>query len=594
MTTAYYGLLALQIRGGDSRFARPKGDKGWTFRDSSDHLDYWLRYALPVLVVIVDNEGNAFWEVVTPRTVKETPKGFTMLIPRSQPFDVTAREKLLTLAQRGERLVGSFPDFLAVLPPNTITPLNRAAEIDPVASARLADRLAAGRAAPDMTAATVIGVPPSWLTASTAAQDLWLAVAGYAAEHAQLRESGSAFALAADCEGPRAVKARASAGIQLMHIDRDAAREHLVPAREDDEVILADVGLAAVDIPPDDARRVDIPASLRDAPAETVDADPFLLNFLAEMAVRGRNFTEAVKLREKAIAAAGERDSTYRLTLAGTLRRRMMSEPGGAGVDLRRALGYAQAAAEQRRRWSGPSAEALMEVLDILIAAGDMTAAMLAALPVSEAGTIPDAEAAHPGVARRGAFAALACGDRAAYEFFLRWVPDGPYRRELEVLDSEDRGLSREERIAAWTEILDDPADDAMTARGIAKLARLGVWPPQADDLRHRSVLPVDEYDAFKAVCRAQSGEPGTGIARLRELADKSLFAASELVQLLEEHAGPDAAISEAGKQITDVSPQLRQARSRPARSPPRGSRCFQTAQAPRLSAAGIRVCLRW
>src|SRR5262249_39802641 len=67
----------------------------------------------------------------------------------------------------------------------------------------------------------------------------------------------------------------------------------------------------------------------------------------------------------------------------------------------------------------------------------------------------------------------------------------------------------------------------------------------------------VDEYDAFIAVYRAQSGEPGTGIAMLRELADKSLFAAGELGQLLEEHAGPDAAISEAATQITrgDAAP---------------------------------------
>ena len=79
-------------------------------------------------MVIVDNDGNAFWEEVTPRTVKEAQKGFTMLIPRGQPFDVTAREKLLKIAQRGERLLGSFPDFLAVLPPNAVGPLSRAAE----------------------------------------------------------------------------------------------------------------------------------------------------------------------------------------------------------------------------------------------------------------------------------------------------------------------------------------------------------------------------------------------------------------------------------------------------------------------------------
>jgi hypothetical protein len=88
--------------------------------------------------------------------------------------------------------------------------------------------------------------------------------------------------------------------------------------------------------------------------------------------------------------------------------------------------------------------------------------------------------------------------------------------------------------------------------------ASLGALGRRARALaRRRSVLPVDEYDAFKAVCRGQSGEPGTGIAQLRELADKSLFAAGELVQLLEEHAGPDAAISEAAKQITrwDAAP---------------------------------------
>ena len=100
-----------------------------------------------------------------------------------------------------------------------------------------------------MTAATVIAAGPSWLTASTAAQDLWLAVAGYAAEHAQIRESGERVRARRGLRGPRAAKARASAGIQLMYIDRDAARDHLVRARDEGEVHLADVGLAALDIP---------------------------------------------------------------------------------------------------------------------------------------------------------------------------------------------------------------------------------------------------------------------------------------------------------------------------------------------------------
>jgi hypothetical protein len=544
-------LLGLQIRGGDSRFARPRGTTGWTFRETSDHLDYWLRYSVPVVVVIIDSDGRAFWEVVTPGTVTETAKGFTMVVPRSQPFDVTARDKLLALAGRSQGLMESFPEFCAVLPPNAVGPLRRAADGDPLPAARLAERLASGRSTPGMTAASVIAAAPAWLTGSPAAQDLWLAVAGYAAEHARPQESGAAFVLAADSTGPRAARARALAGLELIPVDRDAARDHLRRARDDGEVLYADVGLAAADIPPDDARTVDIPVSLRGAPIGKVNTEPFLLNFLGELAVRRGDFTEAVRLREQAVAASGDRDTAYRLSLAATLRRRTLSDPGSSGVDLRRALGHAQAAVEERRRWSGPSADALAEVLDILTMAGDMTAVVVAALPASEAGSALDAEAKNPGVARRGAHAALASRNRPAYEVFMQLLPDGPYRRELQALDDDDQGRRPEDKIAAWTRLLDDPADDAMTARCVASLARLGTWPPQADELRGRSVLPAEEYDALKAVCRARSGEPGVGIARLRELADKSLLAAGELVQLLEEDAGPEAAITEAGQQIT-------------------------------------------
>ena len=228
-----------------------------------------------------------------------------------------------------------------------------------------------------------------------------------------------------------------------------------------------------------------------------------------------------------------------------------MSEPGNSGADLRRALSYAQAAVAERRRWSGPSADALGEVLDILTTVGDMNEVVTAALPQSAAGTALEAESTTAGVARRGAHAALASRNRDAYDFFMQLLPDGPYRRELQALDDADHGRTRDELIAAWTQLVSEPTDDAMTARCAAALARLGVWPPQADDLRARSLLPEAEYEALKAVCRAEAGEPDIGIARLRELSATSLIAAGELVRLLERHAGPDAAISEAEQQVT-------------------------------------------
>ena len=147
-----------------------------------------------------------------------------------------------------------------------------------------------------------------------------------------------------------------------------------------------------------------------------------------------------------------------------------------------------------------------------------MSAVITAALPESEAGTALEAEAATEGVARRGAHAALASRNRDAYDFFMQLLPDGPYRRELQALDDDDQQRPRAEMIAAWTRLISDPADDAMTARCAAALARLGIWPPQADDLRARSILPEAEYEALKAVCRAEAGEPDLGIAQLREL----------------------------------------------------------------------------
>jgi hypothetical protein len=73
-------------------------------------------------------------------------------------------------------LTASLPDFYRVLPPATVATLERAAGTDRLAAARLAERLAVRRAAPDATAALVIGGQPSWLVNSAAAQDLWLAV----------------------------------------------------------------------------------------------------------------------------------------------------------------------------------------------------------------------------------------------------------------------------------------------------------------------------------------------------------------------------------------------------------------------------------
>jgi hypothetical protein len=544
-------LMGLQIKGGDSRFVRVKGDEGWVFRDSNDHLAYWLGHSLPVLVVIVDPGGNAFWQAVTTSTIREAEKGFTVTIPRSQPFGVSTRDKLLNFAGRSEGLLESVPRYYAVLPPDAVGTLRRAEPADRLAAARLAERLASGRTAPGMTAASLTAARPSWLADSRAAQDLWLAVGGYAVEHDQDREAGAAFEAAADSEGPRSARARALAGLALLFTDRAAARKHLLRARADGQMLLADVGLPALDIPQNDARALDIPRSMLNATQAELDAEPTVLNFLAEMAVRRGDLNAGVSYRERAVAAAGDQSSVMRLALAGTIRRRAAEDGTGSSRELRRALGHAQAAVEERRRWDGPSAAALALLLDIQLTMGDATAVVTAALPASEGGTARDQETKSPDVAFRGGFAALDASNRAALDFFVQMLPDGPYRRELIALEGEKTGQPAAQRIAAWTAVAADAVDDHMAARAISRLAALGVWPPQAEDLRKRSILPQQTHDVYQAVYRAKSGHLDLGVAALRDLSLRSPLAAAELVQLLEQDVNPDSAIKECERQIS-------------------------------------------
>jgi hypothetical protein len=75
-------LLALQIKAGDSYF-RESTDKGWWLRTDRWHVNYWLQYAIPVVLVQVDiAERRVFWEVVTNQTVHFTEGSAKILIRR--------------------------------------------------------------------------------------------------------------------------------------------------------------------------------------------------------------------------------------------------------------------------------------------------------------------------------------------------------------------------------------------------------------------------------------------------------------------------------------------------------------------------------
>ena len=315
------GLIGFQIKGGGSWFERPKGDKSWVFRERNDHLAYWLGYSVPVVVVLVNDNNEAFWQVVSTKTITEHKKTFTMVIPRSQPFDGTARDGLTALVRRGG-LLQELPLHRSLLPAAAVKPLRRAEETDQLGAARLADQLANGRTQPGRTVSYLLDMQPSWLSRSAAAQDLWLAVGAYAQQHGFPAEAGKAFAKAADNEGTRSPLASAAAALALLFHDRAAARTHALRARDGGLILLADMCLSLLEVPEGDGKPAEIPPSIAAASAEELDASPNVLSFLAEVHSRRGDLTQAVGFAERALRNAGDQDSAVRLQLASLLNRR--------------------------------------------------------------------------------------------------------------------------------------------------------------------------------------------------------------------------------------------------------------------------------
>ena len=546
-------LLATQVKGGASWFRRPARDgSGWQFWASGDHLHYWLGYHEPVLVILVRPDGAAFWQVIRPVTVIENPKGFSMLIPSSQRLDASAGEQLRAIAINDRGLMESFPETCSALPPSAERVLARAWAADPLPAARLAGKLATGRDNPALAVRALCSVQPAWLAATAGAQDLWLAAGRYAQEHGCAAEAAEAFALAAATPGPRQARANAVAGLMSLTCDRPRARAHLEQAHAGGEVLLADIGLAELSVPEGDRRPRQIPASVLAATPGELDAEPTVLGFLAGNALREGDFVGSLRYRERQWAAAGrDSDTGARLDLADAIRRQALTDPDSSGRELQRALGHAMAAMHERRRWDGPSDQALAAVLGILIVTGDWDAMLQAALPVGQGGHALAWEAASPLVARRAVVAAGARGDGAALEFFLRALPDSGYRRRLQeqvarLGPQEPAGGVQAE---AWLQLLEDSGDDESAVTCIAALARLGVWPSRAEELLSRAVLPPDTAAALRAVHLARSGHQHEGLGRLREIAARTVLAALDLVDLVEQDLGTEEALAECERQ---------------------------------------------
>lgn len=91
-------LVAAQIKAGDS-YLREKTATGYVYRGTKVELLYWLGHTLPVIVILYDAQDNvAYWQSVDSTHIKETKKGWKMVVPFNQRLGAAAKRELRHLA----------------------------------------------------------------------------------------------------------------------------------------------------------------------------------------------------------------------------------------------------------------------------------------------------------------------------------------------------------------------------------------------------------------------------------------------------------------------------------------------------------------
>jgi hypothetical protein len=92
--TATGRLLAMQLKSGNS-YLEERANGGYVYRSDRDHVEYWLKHCLPVLVCLCDvDQRVVFWERLAAETVASTGKGCKIVVPDEQRVDMGSRATL--------------------------------------------------------------------------------------------------------------------------------------------------------------------------------------------------------------------------------------------------------------------------------------------------------------------------------------------------------------------------------------------------------------------------------------------------------------------------------------------------------------------
>jgi len=89
--------LAIQVKCGDSYINKTTPD-GIKYEGSKQHLNLYLNLGVPVILVVVNGDGNeAYWVEFEIEKTSETPSGWWIEIPKTNVLDKTVAQKWKTI-----------------------------------------------------------------------------------------------------------------------------------------------------------------------------------------------------------------------------------------------------------------------------------------------------------------------------------------------------------------------------------------------------------------------------------------------------------------------------------------------------------------
>jgi len=105
-------FIGVQVKSGKSYF-KEKTENSIIFRSNETHVDYWINYSFPILIILHNTEENlTIWQVVNEQTVEVTGKRFKVEVPLSNTLEKKFAQTIESLTEKSPILTNSDKESL--------------------------------------------------------------------------------------------------------------------------------------------------------------------------------------------------------------------------------------------------------------------------------------------------------------------------------------------------------------------------------------------------------------------------------------------------------------------------------------------------